>query len=299
MKSAILVLPLISGILWGAAGIFVRTLSGAGLDSTTIVFTRVSFGSLMMLALILAVDRKMLKVERKDVPLVVFTGLTMICVNVFYTVAADNVSLSLAAVLLAMAPIFMLLMARVVFKESITIRKVASMFLAIFGCLMVSGFLEQGHDLSMNGVMAGLISAFMYALYGILTKRISGKGYSVYTALFYCMLVSSVCLIPLTDFHAVVSFGSEGIWSWPFIALQALFVSVLPFLLYNIAIAHTEAGAVSIIASCGEPLSAAIFGFLYYAETPSMLMIAGMVLVLVSITVMCAPNHHAHRSHTR
>lgn len=296
MKSAVLMLPLISGILWGAAGVFVRTLSASGMDSMTIVFTRVSFGSLMMLLLILAMDRSLLKVRREDVPLVIIAGISMIGVNVFYTITADTVSLSLAAVLLAMAPVFMLLMARFVFKEDITARKVASMLLAIVGCIMVSGLLESGEDFSPHGMAAGVMSAFLYALYGILSKRVSSRGYSVYTVLFYCMLVSFVCLIPLSDLGAVASFGAQGQWCWPFMALHALFASVLPFLLYNIGISRTEAGPVSIIASCGEPLSAAFFGFMFFSEVPSPLMVVGMAVVLVSITIMCAPHHRDRAS---
>ena len=35
MKSALLLLPILSGVMWGAAGVFVRTLSDYGMDSAT------------------------------------------------------------------------------------------------------------------------------------------------------------------------------------------------------------------------------------------------------------------------
>ena len=104
MKSALLVLPLIAGVMWGAAGIFVRTLSGSGMSDITIVFTRVLFGVIVM-ALIIASSGKDFRVSRKDIPLMIICGLSMTAVNFTYTIAANNVSLSLAAVLLSLAPV--------------------------------------------------------------------------------------------------------------------------------------------------------------------------------------------------
>lgn len=45
MKSVLLLLPILSGIMWGAAGVFVRTLSDYGMDSATIVFSSSSMRS--------------------------------------------------------------------------------------------------------------------------------------------------------------------------------------------------------------------------------------------------------------
>ncbi len=291
MKSALLILPLIAGVMWGAAGIFVRTLSGSGMSDITIVFTRVMFGVIVM-ALIIASTGKDFKVSRKDVPLMIICGLSMTSVNFLYTVAANNVSLSLAAVLLSLAPVFMLIMARVAFGERFTPKKMAGMCAAVVGCMLVSGFLEDDQTVSAMGVMAGILSAFFYAFYGIVTKKASAEGYTVYKVLFFCMLVSCIVLLPVADLGSVVSFGSDNWWGWPFMFVHAMIATVLPFLLYNIAIARTEAGAVAILAACGEPMSAAVFGFLVFDEVPTALMLVGMAVVLVSIVVMCSQHKH-------
>ena len=298
MKSALLVLPLIAGVMWGAAGIFVRTLSGSGMSDITIVFTRVLFGVIVM-ALIIASSGKDFRVSRKDIPLMIICGLSMTAVNFTYTIAANNVSLSLAAVLLSLAPVFMLIMARVAFGERFTSKKMVGMCAAVVGCLLVSGFLEEDQTLSTVGVLAGVMSGFFYAFYGIVTKKASAEGYTVYKVLFYCMLVSCIVLFPVSDLGSVVSFGSDNWWGWPFMFVHAMVATVLPFLLYNIAIARTEAGAVAILAACGEPMSAAVFGLLVFDEVPTALMLVGMAVVLVSIVVMCSQHKPHARKHVQ
>ena len=144
MRSALLILPILSGVMWGAAGIFVRTLSEYGFDGQTIAFSRVLIAMIMMLLLILATDRRMLSFRRHDIWLFILCAVSMTGLNVFYTIAADELSLSLAAVLLSLSPVFMVLIARVIFGEAITRRKVVCIAVSIVGCVLVSGYLENG-----------------------------------------------------------------------------------------------------------------------------------------------------------
>ena len=68
----------------------------------------------------------------------------------------------------------------------------------------------------------------------------------------------------------------------------------LPYILYNTAIARIEVGTASILAACGEPTAAAVFGLLLFAEVPSPLMLLGMALAIASIAVMCMPSDRRH-----
>ena len=290
MKSVLLLLPILSGVMWGAAGVFVRTLSDYGMDSATIVFSRVSLATLMMLALILVADRRWLRFERQDLWLFIACAVAMLALNAFYTVSVDAVTLSLAAVLLSLSPVFMLAMAAVLFKERVTARKVVCMFTSIVGCVLVSGLVEGGSSLSVSGVTAGLAAAFFYALYGILSKRSAAKGYSTYTTLFYCLLISTLVLIPFSDIGAVTGFASEGAWEVGYLVLHAAVASFLPYILYTTSMARMEGGTASILAAAGEPTAAAVFGAMIYTEIPSPLMLLGMVLAIGSMALMCMPS---------
>lgn len=290
MKSALLLLPILSGIMWGATGVFVRTLSDYGLDSTTIVFSRVSFATVMMLVVILVSDRTWLRFDRRDLWMFLACAVAMLGLNAFYTFSVDILSLSLAAVLLSLSPVFMLVMAAVLFRERITFRKVACMTASILGCVLVSGFLEGDNTLSVSGVMAGLAAAFFYALYGIVSKRAASGGYTTYTILFYCLLISTIILLPFSDLEAMTGYAAQGPLDAAYLILHAAVASFLPYMFYTTAMSHMDGGTASILAAAGEPIAAAVFGITFFTEMPTPLMLVGMVLAIGSMAVMCLPS---------
>lgn len=295
MRSPLLLLPILSGVMWGAAGVFVRTLSDWGMDGSTIVFTRVSLAALMVLAVILATDRSMLRVRPRDLWMFVVCGLSMVGLNVFYTVSVDSVSLSLAAVLLSLSPVFMLLMARVVFGERMTSRKILCMVASIMGCIMVSGVLEGESQLSASGVVAGLASAVFYAMYGLISKRAGSWGYGTYTILFYSLLFSTIVLLPLSDPGDMWRYAAQDPSNLGYLVLHAAAASFLPYVLYTTAMTRIEAGTASILAACGEPTAAAVFGLLIFSEVPSPVMLLGMVVAIGSMAMMCMPHREVER----
>lgn len=295
MRSALLILPIMSGVMWGAAGVFVRELSAFGMDGVTIVFTRVAVATLMMLALILSMDRRFLRIDPRDLWVVVLCALTMLGLNVFYTVSVDTLSLSLAAVLLSLSPLFMLVLARVIFRESITSKKLVCMVASVAGCVLVSGLLEGGSSLSAVGVMAGLAAAFCYAMYGIASKKAASMGYRTYTILFYSLLISTIITAPFSDFGVVADFASGGVADMGFMILHSAVASFLPYILYTTAMVRTEAGTTSLLAACGEPVAAAVFGLLVFSEVPTPLMLVGMVVAIGSMAVMCMPSPKTDR----
>lgn len=290
MRSVLLLLPILSGVMWGAAGVFVRTLSEWGMDSFTIVFSRVAIAAVMVLAVILVTDRSMLRIRLRDLWLFVACALSMVGLNAFYTVSVDEVSLSLAAVLLSMSPVFMLVMARAIFGERITSRKVLCIVVSIVGCVLVSGIVEGGSTVSLMGIAAGLVSAVFYAAYGILSKRAGSEGYGVYTILFYSLLISAIVLIPFSDLGSVADYASGGLRDTGYLILQAAVASFLPYILYTTAMTRIEAGTASILAACGEPTAAAVFGLVFFAEVPSPLMLLGMVMAIGAMAFMCMPS---------
>ena len=104
LKKYIWVLPFTSGICWGAAGIFVRTLLDNGLDNLTIIFFRMLFASIILTIIIFFIDKSLLKINLRDSGLFAvsgFLGLTMM--NALYNVAISEGSLALASVLLVLS----------------------------------------------------------------------------------------------------------------------------------------------------------------------------------------------------
>ena len=291
MKRLVLLLPVAAGILFGAAGVFVRKLNAFGMDNITVLFVRVLFASLALLLVILIQDRNLLKIRLTDVPVFCGTGLLGILgLNLCYNEAIGRLPLSLAAVLLSTSPIFVMLMAEVLFHEKITIRKAGCMLLAIIGCILASGLPEQagGADLSLSGILLGVGAAVFYALYSIFSRKATDKGYHTYTVIFYSVFFITLVVLPFSSFDVIGRFvAAAPLGHTLFLILHALCISVLPYIFLTLALRRAEAGQVSILAAGGEPIAAAGFGLLFYAETPTPLMLAGILITITALTLLC------------
>lgn len=274
----------------GPVGIFVRRLTDFGMNNLTILFTRTAVASAILFLVLLIMDRDLLKLRLKDFWIFAGSGIVAVLgLNYCYTESVNNVSLSLAAVLLSLSPVFVMLIAAVLFKEKITRVKVISTIAAIAGCFLVSGLIEKSAmNWSAYGIMIGALSAFFYALYSIISKIAMERGYNAFTITFYSLFFVALVLIPFTDFGTVTAFAAEApVKNGLFMLLHALCANVFPYGTYTLALRYVDAGKVSILAAGAEPSAAMIFGILFFGEIPSVLMVAGLVITIAALYYLC------------
>lgn len=290
MKKMYLILPVLAGIMFGSAGIFVRTLTAEGFDNITVLFTRTAFATLEMAIFIFIYNRRLFRIKIKHLPIFLGTGLLgMMGLNLCYNNALNGLTLSMAAVLLSTAPVFVMLLAAVIFKEHVTSQKIICMFIMIAGCVLASGLLENssGIDVSISGILFGVGAAFFYAMYNIFSKIATEKNYDTYTVIFFSVLIISIGLIPFADFPEIGMFiMKKPITNILFLLIHSLITSVLPYIFLTVALLHAEAGKVSILSSGGEPIAAVVFGILVYGEIPSILMLAGLAVVILALLLL-------------
>ena len=292
MKKRYLILPVIAGCLWGATGIFVRTLIAYGMDTATMVFVRMAMSTVILGVGLFIVDKNLLKVKLKDLGLMAGCGITgMLGLNLCYLKAIEDLSLSLAAVLLSMAPIVVIFLAAIFFKEKITKRKLFCTAMALAGCLMVSGMLEEGGlQWTWLGVFLGLGSAVFYGMYSIVSKMTMDRGYNVFTIIFYSVVLSAIALIPMADWEMTQQYLTDNaLWHIIFLMIYSACTSILPYVLYTIALKHAEAGKVTLLASGGEPTAAAVFGLLLFGEVPSVVSWIGLVVTIAALALVAQP----------
>ena len=291
IKRTAVLLPVIAGIMFGSAGLFVRILSENGMANSTILFTRVLFAALLMLIFLMFYDIRLLKIRIKDLYLFVGTGvLGIMGLNLCYNNAINSLPLSLAAVLLSTAPVFVIIIASILFKEKITTKKVGCMVLVIVGCIFASGLLENqiSNDVMNFGILFGIGSAFFYSLYSIFSRLATDKEYHTYTVIFYSVLLITIALLPFADIIKIVGFiESDPISNLVFLCLHGLCTSVIPYIFITMALLYVETGKVSILASGSEPVAAAIIGLMFYMERPTILTFLGLVITIVALSLLC------------
>ena len=209
-SKALIILPILSGIFWGSAGLFVRTLTDEGFSNGTMIFVRSFFGSIILFIAIFIYNRNLLKIKLKDLWLFLGTGgVGMLGVCITYNLSMLMQSLSVAVVLLSLSPVFVMIFAAILFKEEITSRKLICMAAAVLGIMMSGGLIGgSGNTITVSGLLMGLASALFYGLYTIFSRLASERGYHTYTILFYSVFITMIASLPFATLGTVGTYIS-------------------------------------------------------------------------------------------
>lgn len=287
-KKIYLSLPIISGILYGSSGIFVRTLTQNGIDATTLLFLRFSIAIPVMVIAILATDKKQLKIKLSDIKLLIITAMGIIGLNILYNIAMNTISLSIAAVLLSSDPVFVLIIAYLIFKEKITKSKVLSIILVLIGCILTTGLIEgNASNVTGIGIIGGIGAAIFWAIYMMGSKKALENGLHTYTILLYSILINTIVLIPFTSFNQITTFvNADMLGNTIFLILHSTLSFAIPYILLTVSIKYMDSGSASIFTSGAEPLAALIFGMLFYSEIPTILMFSGIILTIIALAIL-------------
>ena len=282
--SAILVL--VAGSLWGFMGLLVRSLNEVQLSSMDICFVRAVVTFVCMLVGLLILNRKALKIRLKDLWCFVGTGAFSVAFfNYCYFKTITLTSLSVAAVLLYTAPAFVMLMSAVLFKESLSVKKLVALGFAFLGCAFVSGIIGGAGALTLPGLLCGLGAGFGYALYSIFGRYALEKGYSSVTISFYTFLFATLSTFFFVDAKEIIGVVT-GSWQ---LGLKTVFlvllVTLFPYLSYTKGLSGVENGTASVLASI-EPVMATLVGILIYKESMTMQNILGICMVIGSIILI-------------
>jgi drug/metabolite transporter (DMT)-like permease len=290
---------LAAGCMWGSIGVFVRSLSDHGYSAWTIVFVRMAIAAGLM-AGFLAVTGKLhhCRVRPRDWWCFAVAGLaSAVILNYFYSLSIILNSLALASILLAAAPVFVVVLSAPLFKEPVTAAKVQALIAVLGGCVLTSGLFgsgtagqgSAGPPFSALGLTVGLAGGLGWALYGIMTRVGINRGYSSTTISFYSFVFGAVFTAPFTDFGVIAeSLGQAPGRVSLLLLAHTLCASLLPYLLFTYGMHHMETGTASILADV-DPVCAAILGLLIYQERPDWIMILGMILVLAGVTALNLP----------
>lgn len=287
MKKYAPLLIIFAGACWGALGIFVRDLNGYGIESMEIVESRSLVATAVFGLTVLLRDYKLFRIRLAHLWCFFGTGvigITMFNFCYFQTIKAS--SLSVAAVLLYTAPIFVMLFSAVLFKERITKRKLISLLLAFAGCMLVSGIFDGSAVLRASGILVGLCAGVGYALYTVFARYALNYGYHPLTVQFYTFLLSLISGAFITDFQIIGNAVSvNGLPVILAILGISIVSTVIPNLAYTFGMQYVDNGRTSVMASI-EPVMAIVFGIFLFQEIPTPVAAAGMCLSVSAIVLI-------------
>lgn len=283
---------IIGAVLWGIIGVFITGLYELGFTPVQVVAIRVTCSALILGFYILGSNRELLRFKAADSRYFMGTGIvSIVFFNLCFFNAIRETSIAVATILLYTAPIFVTLLSRFIFRERLTPKKLAALFLTFVGCGFVIGIIPAGSDkVSFFGLMLGLGAGFFYALYSIFGKFALRK-YDSLTVTLYTFVFAAVAITPFsglwTDMHKFAT-----LQVWPHILGLCLLSTILAFLFYTKGLSRVESGKASIMATL-EPVVATLAGFLVFNELLTVWQYAGITIVIAAIIMMNIRSGHA------
>jgi len=279
---------LVSGILWGLAGIFVKNLNAYGASSELIAFLRVSMAFIIMLAFCISkFGIKSLKISRRQLGVCALLGFACHGIyNIFYNSAITELGVSFSTVMLYLSPAMTLILSAVIYKEKIRPIKIVAIIINIIGCgLTVTNGRLSLSGIAFTGILLGLGASACYSLNAIIGKK-SEKNANPFIMCMYSFLFASLLLLVAIKPWTLTSSLNTGIICWGF--LYALIPTSLTYGVYYCGMQKIrDCSKVPVIASV-EIVVASLVGVLIYHEHLGHISIMGIALVLASIIVMNA-----------
>lgn len=274
-----------AGISWGFMGYFTRHLAQIGIGTDGAIIIRCIVAALGFALIMLINDPSGFKVKPKDFWCFFGSGILSFLFFTFcYFTAISMMSLSAAAILLYLAPSIVTVLSAVLFKEKITPLKAFCVLLSFSGCCLVSG-IGGGVTVTFKGLLFGVGAGAGYALYTIFSRFALERGYSSVTINFYsCVLAGIGAVIiwhPMGMFPIAVSSAGNIV----FCIMTGIVTCFVPYLLYTYGLTGLENGKASVIASI-EPVVASLLGIVYFHEDMTLMMLAGIVMVLTAVVLL-------------
>lgn len=293
MKKFPILYVILAGLSWGSAGLFVHCLSGYSFSSLELALTRCGVSAVLALVLALIMDRRCLKVSFRQLWPLALAGVVFFGMASFYYMAIKNSSTSTAAVILNMAPIFVMIFSTVFWGEKFTLRKGLAVAAAVSGCALVTGIVG-GMVFAPIGILYGFLSCACYAAYSISVRVAAKRGVHATTSNTYIFLIASVVACFFSNPARLV----ERAASVPFIIVVALigFGAVTGFLasfFYTKGMERLPAGVVASMSAI-EPLTLTVTGIVFLHDEITLWSAIGMVLILGSVFMLSLENHDSH-----
>ena len=256
-------------------GIISRVPLGNGLSPIEVAFWRALFGSAFFIAH--GVYKDCYKVNRHDLFFLVLFG--FIGIGIFFIcfqMAVQKGGAALASVLLYTAPFWVMVMARIFFKEYFTWRKSLALVAAIGGvtllCLSGGGLPDKVDGI---GIVAGLLAGMLYSLQFIFSKHFLQKM-SAITIYMYCMPIGALAILPF------IEFSHKTATDWGALISLGAICTYMAYMTYCMGLKHLSAGKMAVFCSL-EPFITTLLAVVIWSEMFSPTGWVGMIFVMSAV----------------
>lgn len=276
----------LAGISWGTTGTIANSLMRMGVESQDVSFLRMFCGFMFLLAFMLIKDHRSLIIDGKGLLISFVLGVFgHLGFNYAYFYSVDQIGVAAATVLLYTAPLFLLFLSRVLFKEKLSRIKILGVIICICGSyLAICGSGSAWELIPAAGISLGILSAIIYAFISIVSK-VAVRDYKPDAIILYSFLFGALGSMIISPPNHLVSYLSNAEF---LIAAAGIgtFSSSVAYVLYfkgiETGVELSKAGVISVL----ELVVSFILSVVIIGEPVDGIKISGILLIVTAIVII-------------
>ncbi len=281
----------VAAATYGLNPLFTLPLYEAGMTTDSVLFFRYLLAVPVMAGMIMVRGRSF-NPGHGNLPLLFVFGLIMAFSSLGLFLSYDYMDAGIASTMLFVYPVMVAVLMAVVYHERISALVVG----CIVGCIAGLYLLYQGDgsgELSLTGTLLVMLSSLCYAVYIVAVTRKSLSNVPTIVVTFYVLLFGLLVFIASLFIRGGLTLPPADRWYlWGSIVGLAVFPTVISFLCTTIAI-QTIGSTPTAILGALEPVTAVVIGVLVFHEAMTPRILLGLVLIIVSVSVVvAAPSIH-------
>ncbi|MGG7621241.1 DMT family transporter [Bacillus coreaensis] len=272
---------ILASSIWGGMYVVVKVVVSV-IPPLELVWMRylVAIVTLLIIGLI---TRQKWRIEKRYFLIIIAIGIIGNAISIVAQETGTMLSTAqMGAIITSSTPAFMVVFARLILKERMTIKKGISVLFATFGVILIVGI----GDVNMSSTLGGIalfIAALTWALMSVLVKRLP-SDYSQIVVTTYSILVALIVLTPfvLPRLHKINLSQLTDPTIWGGLLYLGIVSTACGFLLWNRGLQMLNASSGGIFFFF-QPLVGTLLGWLILGETIGVTFWIGSFLILTGV----------------
>ncbi len=266
---------ILSMVIFGTLGLFVRNIP---ISSGELALYRAVLAVILIGTYLLITKRTIsFKNLKKEIPLLVISGIAIGVNWILLFEAYKYTTVSVATLSYYFAPVIVMILCPIIFKEKLTIKQIICFIMSTLGLVLITGIGDVNGSNHFIGILFGLGAAVFYASVIILNKFI--KNVEGIHRTFLQFISAIIVLFPyvlLTSGITVFSLNATGLIN---LLAVGLIHTGITYCMYFSSLKELP-GQESAILSYFDPLVAVIISVTLLGESMTLMQVIGGLLIL-------------------
>jgi drug/metabolite transporter (DMT)-like permease len=281
----------VAAVLFGASVVAVRV-AVQDIPPLSLAVLRFGQAALLLVGVLLVAAPRLLRVQRRSLPLLVVLGVVMFTLfPLTFNAGLRWTEASRGALMLASMPLWSVWLARRVAGERLSARQLLGVVVSVLGIALAfvePGSTIRGGALALLGDGLLLLTALLGAVYGVLAKRALTRDPAV-TVTAYAMLFGGALLVPAALAEGLVPvLGRLDGRLLALVVFLAVPGGALAFLLWTSALSRLTPTQVAVYVNL-NPVVAALLGIWLLGERRNVAFALGFAAVVAGVALVNWP----------